>query len=34
MIFLKNDGLPTMDYTINHGNNVTDFHEHLTNARL
>ena len=32
VIFPKNDGLPTMDYTINHGNDVTDIHDHLTNA--
>ena len=34
MIFLKNDGLPTMDYTINYGNYVTDIHDHLTNTCL
>ena len=32
VIFQKNDGLPTMDYTINHGNNITAIHNHLTNA--
>ena len=34
MIFPKNDGLPTMDYTMNYGYDVTDIHDHLTNARL
>ena len=28
----KNDGLPPMEYTINHGNDITDIHDHLTNA--
>ena len=32
VIFPKNDGLRTMDYTINHGIDVTDNHDYLTNA--
>ena len=32
VIFPKNDGLPTKDYTINHGNDVTNIHDYLTNA--
>ena len=34
VIFPKNEGLPTMDYTINHGNDITDVNDHLTNTHL
>ena len=34
MIFQKNDSLPTMDYNINHGKEVTDNHDYLTNTHL
>ena len=34
MIFLKNHGLTAMDYTKNHGNDVTNIQDHLTNAHL